>query len=48
MTDTLWSDISHFQVPVTDAYPHQCLAIRSNDGTFLDRNFDHKDRKSVV
>ena len=40
MTDTLWSDISHFQRTVNDDYPHQFLCIRSNDGTFLDRNFD--------
>ena len=40
MTDTLWSDISHFQVPVNNAYPYHFLCIRSNDGTFLDRNFD--------
>jgi peptidoglycan hydrolase-like protein with peptidoglycan-binding domain len=40
MADTLWSDISEFQVPVADAYPHQFLCIRSNDGTYQDKHFD--------
>lgn len=39
MTDTLWSDISHFQVPVNDRYPYHFLCFRSNDGTFLDTHF---------
>lgn len=39
MTDTVWSDISEFQVPVTDSYPHQFICIRSNDGTYQDKHF---------
>lgn len=37
--DTLWSDVSEWQVPVDDSYPYQVLAIRSNDGTYRDRHF---------
>lgn len=40
MPDTLWSDISEFQVPVTNAYPYQVLAIRSNDGSYHDKHFE--------
>lgn len=40
MTDTLWADISEFQIPVNDSYPHQILCIRSNDGNYLDHHFD--------
>jgi hypothetical protein len=39
MADTLWSDISEFQTPATDAYPYQILTIRSNDGSYLDKHF---------
>jgi hypothetical protein len=39
MTDTLWSDISEFQVPVTDAYSYRFLCLRSNDGTYEDHHF---------
>lgn len=39
MTDTLWADISEFQVPVTDAYPHRILCIRACDGSYRDHNF---------
>jgi len=39
MTDTLWSDISEFQVPVTNAYPYHFLCLRSNDGTYQDHHF---------
>lgn len=39
MTDTIWSDVSEWQVPVNNAYPYPVLAVRSNDGTYRDRNF---------
>lgn len=40
--DTLFADVSEFQVPVTDAYTaagYRWLSIRSNDGTHRDKNF---------
>lgn len=39
MTDTQWADVSSWQPVVDDSYPYQVLAIRSNDGTFIDPNF---------
>jgi len=39
MTDTLFADVSYFQVPVDDSYPYQVLSIRVSDGTFRDPNF---------
>jgi hypothetical protein len=39
MTDTLWSDISEFQVPVNNSYPYHFLCIRSNDGSYQDHHF---------
>lgn len=35
----LFADVSEWQVPVDDSYPHPWLSIRSNDGTYRDRNF---------
>jgi hypothetical protein len=40
MTDTLWSDISSWQKPVNNSYPYHFICIRSNDGSFLDPNFN--------
>lgn len=37
--DTLWADVSEFQVAVDDSYPYAVLAIRSNDGTYQDHKF---------
>lgn len=37
--DTVWTDISEWQVPVDDTYPYQVLAVRVTDGTYRDRNF---------
>jgi hypothetical protein len=37
--DTLFCDISEFQVPVDDSYPYQVLSIRVCDGTYQDHNF---------
>lgn len=37
--DTLFADVSYFQAPVDDSYPHEILSFRSNDGTFHDPNF---------
>jgi hypothetical protein len=42
VTDTLFSDVSEFQVPVDDSYTgagYQVLSFRSNDGAHLDENF---------
>jgi hypothetical protein len=39
MADTLWADISQFQVDVNDAYPYRALSFRSNDGTYRDPHF---------
>jgi peptidoglycan hydrolase-like protein with peptidoglycan-binding domain len=39
MTDTLWADISEYQVPVNDSYPYGFLCIRSNDGNYIDSKF---------
>ena len=40
MADTQWADISEFQKPVDNSYPYQVLCIRSNDGTYQDKNFN--------
>jgi Putative peptidoglycan binding domain len=37
MANVIWSDISEFQVPVTDQYPYNFLCIRSNDGNHIDK-----------
>lgn len=37
--DTLFADVSEWQVPVDDSYPYQVLSIRSNDGTYRDKHF---------
>jgi hypothetical protein len=39
MTDTLFADVSEFQVPVDDSYPYRFLSIRSNDGNHRDGHF---------
>lgn len=39
MTDTLFADVSEYQVPVNDSYPYQVLSIRVSDGTYRDHNF---------
>ncbi|MCM6776735.1 hypothetical protein NDR87_22365 [Nocardia sp. CDC159] len=39
MVDSLFADVSYFQVPVDDSYPYRILSFRSNDGTFRDPNF---------
>lgn len=39
MTDTLFADVSEYQVPVNDSYPYQVLSIRACDGTYQDHNF---------
>jgi peptidoglycan hydrolase-like protein with peptidoglycan-binding domain len=38
MTDTQWSDVSEWQVPVNDSYPLNFFAFRTNDGNHLDKN----------
>ncbi|QFG08880.1 lysin A [Mycobacterium phage MalagasyRose] len=40
--DTLYADVSEWQVPVTDAYTdagYRVLCIRSNDGTYRDKDW---------
>lgn len=39
MSDTLFADVSSYQVPVDDTYPYQFVSFRSNDGTYRDGNF---------
>jgi hypothetical protein len=39
MTDSLFADVSEFQVPVDDSYPYRIFSFRSNDGTYEDHNF---------
>jgi hypothetical protein len=39
MTDTIYPDVSEFQAPVNDSFSGQFLVIRSNDGTYQDKNF---------
>ena len=39
MTDTLFADISEWQPALDDSYPYPVLSIRSNDGTYRDKNF---------
>jgi hypothetical protein len=38
--DTIYADVSEWQVPVDDSYPHRVLCIRSNDGDHRDRNWN--------
>lgn len=40
-SDTLFADVSEFQVPVDNSYPYRVLSIRSNDGTYRDHKFEH-------
>lgn len=37
--DTLFADVSEWQRPVDDSYPYRVLSIRSNDGTYRDKNW---------
>ncbi len=39
MADTLYADVSEWQVGVDDSYPYPVLCIRSNDGTYRDRRW---------
>ena len=39
MADTLYADVSEWQVGVNDTYPYPVLCIRSNDGTHRDRRW---------
>src|SRR6516162_7882661 len=39
MVNTLWSDISEFQVPADNSYPYNFLGFRSNDGRYEDHHF---------
>jgi hypothetical protein len=39
LTDTLYADVSEWQRPVDDSYPYRVIAIRSNDGTYRDKNW---------
>ncbi len=37
---TIYADVSEWQAPVDDRYPHRVLCIRSNDGDHRDENWD--------
>jgi len=39
VADTLYADVSEWQVGVDDSYPYPVLCIRSNDGTYRDRRW---------
>ncbi|MDQ2636533.1 MAG: hypothetical protein M3Y83_06625, partial [Actinomycetota bacterium] len=39
MPDTLYADVSEWQVGVNDSYPYRVLCIRSNDGTYRDHRW---------
>jgi hypothetical protein len=39
VADTLYADVSEWQVGVNDSYPYRVLCIRSNDGTHRDRRW---------
>ncbi|MEO3760981.1 hypothetical protein ABGB19_22195 [Mycobacterium sp. B14F4] len=39
MADTLYADVSEWQVAVDDSYPYPVLCIRSNDGTYRDHRW---------
>lgn len=39
--DTLFADVSEWQVPVDDSYPYRVISIRSNDGGHRDLDWDH-------
>lgn len=39
--DTIFADVSEWQVAVDDSYPYRVLSIRSNDGTYRDNKFYH-------
>lgn len=39
IADTLFADVSEFQVPADDSYPYSVLSIRVCDGTYQDHNF---------
>lgn len=39
--DTLYADVSEWQVPVDDSYPYSTICIRSNDGTHKDLDWAH-------
>jgi hypothetical protein len=39
--DTLYADVSEWQVGVDDSYPYPVLCIRSNDGRYRDRRWVH-------
>nr|WP_090343713.1 hypothetical protein [Mycolicibacterium malmesburyense]CRL74893.1 hypothetical protein CPGR_03319 [Mycolicibacterium malmesburyense] len=39
MADTLYADVSEWQVGADDSYPYPVLCIRSNDGTYRDHRW---------
>lgn len=39
MPNSIFADVSYFQAPVDDSYPHEVFSFRSNDGAFQDPNF---------
>lgn len=47
VADTFFADVSYFQVPVDDSYPHPIFSFRSNDGDFRDPHFADNYRWAV-
>lgn len=41
MSDTLFADVSEFQIPVDDRYPYRFISIRANDGDHRDAHLAH-------
>jgi hypothetical protein len=39
VADTLYADVSEWQIGVNDSYPYPVLCIRSNDGTYRDHQW---------
>jgi len=39
VAQTIFADISRYQVPVNNSYPYKFISFRSNDGTYKDSNF---------
>lgn len=37
--DTVFADVSEWQCPIGDGYPYRAVTIRSNDGTYRDKNW---------
>ncbi|WP_245568088.1 hypothetical protein [Nocardia jiangxiensis] len=45
--DSLYADVSSWQIPVDDTYPYQIFCFRANDGVYEDPNFAQNYRWAV-